>query len=405
MSRCWTCGSEIPAFSYRCSSCAIANRIDEFEESVIESFESLSRAQVEELRHLQRSVDTGINNIIQIVEWGFGELEWELEKQTNILSGIDSSLKSPSQTQANEWRVMSDELRRRGVIEKAKDFAEKSLEVNPLDYRTYISLAQIALKQNLLNEAEKYFLQSLPHAPKEKSFDYRSFSYRLIGHVRECMDDTEGALEYFSKAIIFSPDYPAGLYDFARYVSIVNDNVVHKICAFFLTEWGYNWAIAVRNKNYHIVCDMALGKAIEANTKYWYMAKLQPSFYKRLSGGGFAIFGTLNDAQRHMEWNIGTIKSHLDEMIDRLEKLEKKIVIKISRIFSKSIENHIGNMRKIINESRILANLDGFEEMYNSEDLITTLEGESKSAAVSTQLENLKEKFYIEYEGTPWGFF
>ena len=405
MSKCWTCGSAISDFSYRCGSCSFAKRIDDFEESVIDSFESFSQAQVEELQYLQNTVEKGIYDIASIVEWGFGELEWQLQKQTSLLSGIDNSLKTPSQTQADEWRVMSDELRKRGVIDKSKEFAIKSLKVNPLDYRTYISLSKIELKQNALDEAENILFRSLPHAPKEKEFDYRSFSYRLIGHVRECKEDIPGALKYLVESICYSPEYSEGLYDFSRYVSLLENDIVHEVCNEFLTAWGHNWAIGARNKNYNMICDMALSKAIKAHPKFWYFAKLEPGFKNRLEGGGFSIFGKLDSAQRYLDWNIGSLKRELEEMNERLINLKKMIVIKTARTFSKSIEKHIKNMGVIIEESRRIANLDKFEKMYKSEDLITTLKGKLESDNAVEMLKNKRDEFYKEYEATPWGFF
>ena len=111
---------------------------------------------------------------------------------------------------------MAEELRRRGVLGKSEEFFLKSLEANPLDYRTYISLAEAYLKMDRFDEAKAYLEESLPHAPRlsrfrqereierrrmRKSvglplheseapsiFDYKSYSYRLIGHMYACRE-------------------------------------------------------------------------------------------------------------------------------------------------------------------------------------------------------------------------
>ncbi|MDY6865975.1 MAG: tetratricopeptide repeat protein [Halobacteriota archaeon] len=74
-------------------------------------------------------------------------------------------MKTPSETKANEWRQMREELRIRGVYDEAVKFFSKSIETNPLDYRTYVGLGGTYLRMKMFSEAKKYFEKSLPYAP------------------------------------------------------------------------------------------------------------------------------------------------------------------------------------------------------------------------------------------------
>ena len=40
------------------------------------------------------------------MEWGFTGVCWQLEQQSNVLKGIDHTLRTPGETQANEFRVI-----------------------------------------------------------------------------------------------------------------------------------------------------------------------------------------------------------------------------------------------------------------------------------------------------------
>lgn len=54
--------------------------------------------------------------------------------------------------------------------------------------------------------------KSLPHAPKDE-LDYRSYSYRLIGHIYECKEDYSEARKVLDQSLDLSPRYADGLYD------------------------------------------------------------------------------------------------------------------------------------------------------------------------------------------------
>ncbi len=107
-----------------------------------------------------------LSTLAGIVQGGFDELNWELQQQTHILLSIDETLKSPSQTQAREWREMAEQLRSRDCLDEAEQCFLKSLEVCPLDFRTYVGLAMNFLRKNDFDKAEGILTRSFPHAPK-----------------------------------------------------------------------------------------------------------------------------------------------------------------------------------------------------------------------------------------------
>ncbi|MCL0064228.1 tetratricopeptide repeat protein [Dehalococcoidia bacterium] len=200
----------------------------------------------------------------------FEEIKWQLQQQTDILQSIDHTLKTPSETQANEWRRMAEELRRRGVLDKSEELFLKAVNLNPLDYRIYVGLAQTYLQMNQFDKAKRWLEESLPHAPhcgkrqmrgevsiadlvvdwngaeelvvvgyedekedekrvqeyfdetlkKQVVTDYRSYSYRLIGHIHACEENYDQAVAVLQLALELSPNYEDAHYDYAQYCAM-----------------------------------------------------------------------------------------------------------------------------------------------------------------------------------------
>ncbi|MBU2496127.1 MAG: hypothetical protein KJ935_06505, partial [Candidatus Omnitrophica bacterium] len=147
-------------------------------------------------------------------------------------------------------REMAEELRRRGVLDESEEFYLKALELNRLDYRIYVGLAETYLQINKFDKAKIFLEKSLPHAPSEE-IDYKSYSYRLIGHIYACEEDYNQAVSILRSSIELSPTYEDGHYDYAQY------------CA------------QIRNKE---ACLSSLEKAILAKPLYWYLAHKERSF-------------------------------------------------------------------------------------------------------------------------------
>jgi tetratricopeptide (TPR) repeat protein len=183
----------------------------------------LTKIQERGLEKLLEAVSEGTSEIATVIEWGFQEIGWRLQQQTDILRSIDHTLKTPSETQATEWRRMAEELRNRGVLDKSEELFLKALDLNPLDYRIYVGLAETYLRANQFDKARASLEKSLPHAPKKQQLDFKSYSYRLIGHIYACEEDYGQAVVALRAAVEFSPDYEDAHYDYAQYCALVGE--------------------------------------------------------------------------------------------------------------------------------------------------------------------------------------
>lgn len=246
MAKCWTCGRHISGNHYTCSSCENLNELKSLRESV----ESYGLKFSEDLYELRETISKGLSELASAIEWGFGELSWQLQQQTDVLRSIDHTLRTPSETKANEWRLHAEELRHRGVLEESEEFFLKALNEYRLDYRIYVGLAETYLQMNKFDKAKVFLEKSLPHAPK-KEIDYKSYSYRLIGHIYACEEDYNQAVSILRTSIELSPTYEDGHYDYAQY------------------------SAQMRSKE---TCLSSLEKAILAKPIYWYLAQKESNF-------------------------------------------------------------------------------------------------------------------------------
>ena len=226
MTRCWTCGAEQGLF-FKCSACTQTKKIVEtLEVSNISSVKNFDKFSTTELSGSISEMSDAVLNLASVIEWSFDELNWKIEQATEILRSIDKTLKMPSQVQANEWRGIAEELRRREILEESKTFFLKSLKTNPLDYRTYIGLGKTYLQLECFDEAKDMWEKSLPHAPKTSEgniINYKSYSYRLIGRMLFCQENYQEAVSVLKKAIELSPKYYLGYYDHAQYCALIKD--------------------------------------------------------------------------------------------------------------------------------------------------------------------------------------
>lgn len=278
MGNCWSCGAPVGGarYMFTCPACTgtavmtdIRNGITDQDRAMQMIASGLSEVK-EAVSAGLSAISDGLSLLAGIVQGGFDELNWELQQQTQILRSIDETLKTPSQTQAREWREMAEALRSRGCFDEAGQWFAKSLAMNPLDFRTYVGFGVNCLRKDDFDGAEGLLLKSLPHAPRGRisdpeqqwtdqryglqeinrwlmpsldfftrhpdylrhdppallkskthpqgyQFDYKSFSHRLIGRICACRGDYEKANVELQSALVLSPDYPEGNYDYALY--------------------------------------------------------------------------------------------------------------------------------------------------------------------------------------------
>jgi tetratricopeptide (TPR) repeat protein len=258
----------------------------------------LAQIQVAGFRQMQATLTKGFDQLASALEWGFTDLCWKVEQQTEVLKDIDNTLKTPSETQANEYRKMAEELQNRGVLDEAEEFYSKALELNRLDFRIYIGLAETLLRVNRFHQARQVLEKSLPHAPKVAFelldephetliSDWRSYSLRLIGHIDACAGDYRQAAASLSSAIEFSPFYAEALYDYAQYTARISEAAS---------------SIA------------SLERAIRLNPLYWYLPQRQKVF-SGIKGELKALLNSLRrDALRNAEEAIQACQNEIDRL-------------------------------------------------------------------------------------------
>jgi Flp pilus assembly protein TadD len=253
MARCWTCGSYTPDLSYSCVTCLQLNALKQVRDAAhaasIDSAERLD-AIAELHRKTHQALLDGFNQLNQTLEWGFSGLLWAIDQQTEVLRSIDNTLKTPSKSQADEWRIIGEQMRLRGDSGAATKFFTDALELYPLDYRIYLGLAHAYFELSRFEDADRVLVESLPHAPRSQ-FDYRSVSYRLMGRIRFCNEEYHDAVEQLRHAVAVEPKYAKAYYDLAQYSSCVG---------------------AERD------CVIALRDAIALEPNYWYAARAEPLF-------------------------------------------------------------------------------------------------------------------------------
>ncbi len=235
--KCWTCGAEVETWSYTCPACQGSGVLQELRQmllperefppqvsgrqnaSPLSCLQPLRLIQQDALARLESDSPESPAALASMLQWGFDEIEWQLFQQAEALHQLEFPVNPSSQQQADEWRIMAEELRRRGVFEDSEEFFLKALDVNRLDYRLYIGLAETYLRSNQFENAQNTLKKSLPHAPSQENFDFKSFSYRLIGHIHACEEHYHEALSSLRLAVTQSSEYPDGYYDAARYAA------------------------------------------------------------------------------------------------------------------------------------------------------------------------------------------
>jgi tetratricopeptide (TPR) repeat protein len=229
MGRCFSCGLEVQGgtnYLFTCPACDNVTEIKKLRKEMPRNNEILSEIQergFSELANIQQDgferISYDLEMISGLIEWGFSEISWELKKQEDILNSIDETLKTPFETKANELRYMAEELQNRGVLDEAEKRFIKSLDMNPLDYRTHVGLAQVYLKMNNFAKARRMFEKSLPHGTKE----LQNYSLRLIGRTYFCEENYTKAANALKDAIELLPQDSDSNYDFAQYSALVGD--------------------------------------------------------------------------------------------------------------------------------------------------------------------------------------
>lgn len=260
MSACFICGSPHNTFLFGCGECKKLSVLEDISSSARsmektgrnaqqfakQSLASQSRMEELQLQYLPHLAELPI--IASTLEWGFTELIWQTQQQSEVLRSIDQKLDMPIQIEAKELRRIGEELRSRGDTKKAVKFLSESLEKSPLDFRTYVGLALAYLELNDPRSAQQVLEESLSHAPDAAS---KAYAYRLLGRIAACTDDYRRAAGMLHKAIEVSPSYVEAHYDYAQYTA----------------------RLEARD-----ACFLSLRHAVTAVPIYWHMAEKERNF-------------------------------------------------------------------------------------------------------------------------------
>jgi tetratricopeptide (TPR) repeat protein len=255
MPRCWTCGGSVINCQFTCVNCVGMSRLKSWRKALespsldySDGISPLAKNQREAAASLSSLPAGEVAGVASAIEWGFEDFRWNFQLQAKVLLDIDHTIKSLAQTQANEWRLLAEELRRRGVLSDSEKFFLKALEANLLDYRIYRGLAMTYLERNQFEDARTYLEKSLLHAPNDEE---RGFSRRLTGHIDECEENYPRATSALRSAIELAPAFSEAQYAYARCSARTGD---------------------MSN------CLGALRQAILANTLFWYLVQHDPGF-------------------------------------------------------------------------------------------------------------------------------
>ncbi|MDD5067825.1 MAG: tetratricopeptide repeat protein, partial [bacterium] len=106
---------------------------------------------------------------------------------------------------------MSQILRKEQEYEKALAYAKTASEMKPLRSRYKSGIGLILYKMNRLDEAEKYFKESLNQSTKKSDFDYS-----MLGYIYLKQDKFKEAVEAFNKQQELKPWDKSGYVNLAR---------------------------------------------------------------------------------------------------------------------------------------------------------------------------------------------
>lgn len=311
MAKCWTCGTNVGGYQYTCTSCenlttelkSLQKKVEFHGRDISEGLDYLAQIQQKGFETLSDTLSSGLLEIASAIEWGLGEISWQLQQQTDVLRSIDHTLKTPSETKANEWRLHAEELRRRGVLEESEEFFLKALNEYRLDYRIYVGLAETYLQMNTFDKAKTFLEKSLPHAPK-KEIDYKSYTYRLIGHIYACKEDYNQAISILQSSIELSPTYEDGHYDYAQYCAQIGN-----------TE----------------NCLSSLQKAILAKSLYWYLAQKERNFDLARDEVNKLLSSIRTEASRRVKDAIGKSKEVLNQAREAVSEARQALGVSRDR--------------------------------------------------------------------------
>jgi tetratricopeptide (TPR) repeat protein len=161
-------------------------------------------------------ISDAYNELEEFFQYSHAEQMWMLEKHLKVLTGIEDALKNPRATQANELYFMAKKALKRDMIRESLKLLKQAIELNPLDYRVYMTMGYIYLMMDNLDKAANRFELAFRNVDDNK---YKSFALLQMANVRYLMDDIGGAAELAEHATKIHPNDPKARYQYVVYES------------------------------------------------------------------------------------------------------------------------------------------------------------------------------------------
>lgn len=159
-------------------------------------------------------ISEGYHELEEFFQFSHAEQMWIHEKQLEVLIGIRNALENPRVTQANELYNLAAKALKRDMIRESLKLLKQAIELNPLDYRVYMTMGYIYLMMDNLDKAANRFELAFRNVHENK---YKSFTLLQMAKVRYLMNDIGGAVNLAENAVKISPNDPEARYQYVVY--------------------------------------------------------------------------------------------------------------------------------------------------------------------------------------------
>jgi tetratricopeptide (TPR) repeat protein len=187
------------------------------------------------------------------------------------------------------------------------------------------------------DETETIWVNVNTFLTKYEPFDYKSYSYRLIGHIYACEEDYEQAEAALKLATELSPDYEDGNYDYAQYCALLRE----------------------KDK-----CLTALRKAISDKSLYFYLAQKERNFDPLRHEVQILLNGISTEASEMAKEAILRAENALDKAEAAIPTasvtLEEEKVAIGSKEMHKLLRSRLNDTEKWLSGGKELLSFNGF---------------------------------------------
>lgn len=159
-------------------------------------------------------ISEGYHELEEFFQFSHAEQMWIHEKQLEVLTGIHNAAITPRATEANELYNMAAKALKREMIRESLKLLKQAIELNPLDYRVYMTMGYIYLMADNLDKAANRFELAFRNVHEKK---YKSFTLLQMAKVRYLMNDIGGAVKLAEDAMKISPNDPEARYQYVVY--------------------------------------------------------------------------------------------------------------------------------------------------------------------------------------------